>query len=614
MKARIEAGAFRWPAAALTVIGAGWIAQAAGEPRVAFVVWTVGLVTCAVPVLFDTARAAWRGQFATDIVATLAIVGAILLGSPVAGLVVVLMLRGGEALERYAEGKASEAVRALEAAAPRRAHRVRGEETIDVDASVIAVGDSLLIRPGELIPCDGVVTDGASDVDTSTLTGEPLPVPAMPGTVVMSGSLNGNGVLRVRATARASESQYARIVELVRTAQSHKAPLQRMADRYAVWFTPVTLAVCAVTFVVTRDWMRVLSVLVVATPCPLILATPVAFVGGINRAARRHIVVRNGGALETLSRVTAVLLDKTGTITLGEPQLSRVRTLDPWSEAAVRGLAASVEQGSSHQIARTVVREAQNRGLRLSRATEQREEAGHGVSAVVDGRAVRLGSRGYVLRESTTSDAALESIESGPALLRTYVAVDGALAGVLEYDEVLRADLQGLLDGLGRAGVQRVALLSGDNLANVRALAARAGIADVRADLLPADKAAIVGAIRREGDVVMMVGDGTNDAPALAAADVGVALAGHGGGVTAAAADVILLRDSLQSAADALTIGRDTTRIAKQSIGVGLGLSGAAMLWAAAGGITPVAGALLQEAIDVAVIVNALRAIRGGTS
>jgi heavy metal translocating P-type ATPase len=523
---------------------------------------------------------------------------------------VVLMLRGGAALERYAEGRASAAVRALEDAAPRRAHRVEGQDVVDLDAGAVAVGDTLLIRPGELIPCDGEVLAGESEVDTSTLTGEPIPVPARVGTHVMSGSLNGTGVLRVRVAARAEESQYARIVELVRTAQSHKAPLQRMADRYAVWFTPITLAVCAVTFAATRDWMRVLAVLVVATPCPLILATPVAFVGGINRAARRHIVIRNGAALERLSRVTAVLLDKTGTITVGEPALARVRVSAGCENDLLR-LCASVEQGSSHRIARAVVRAALDRGLTLAPATEQREDPGHGVMAIVEGRSVRLGARGYVLPEATVSPADLRLLESGPALLRTYVSVDGRVAGVLEYDEVLREDLRGMLEDLGRSRIRHVALLSGDRLANVRALAARAGIADVRADLLPADKAAIVEGMRRDGDVVMMVGDGTNDAPALAAADVGVAMAGHGGGVTAEAADVILLRDSLQSAADALTIGRDTTRIARESIGVGLALSGAAMVWAAAGGIAPVAGAMLQEAIDVAVIVNALRTIRG---
>ena len=597
--------------AAVLVLGLGWLVYGTVGPEAAQFIWMPGLVACALPIAYRTLRDAKRGHFATDIVATIAIVGAALLQVPVAGLVVVLMLRGGQALERYAEGKASEAVRTLEAAAPRRAHRVTSQDLIDVDAADVAIGDILLIRPGELIPCDGVVTEGASDIDVSALTGEPLPIAAMVGTSVMSGSLNGAGVLQIRATARAAESQYARIVELVRTAQSHKAPLQRMADRYAVWFTPVTLLVCAVTYATTGDWMRVLAVLVVATPCPLILATPVAFVGGINRAARAHIVIRNGGALETLSRVTAVLLDKTGTITLGEPRLSRVRTSNGLPAQEVLRLAASVEQGSSHRIARAVVDAARSQGLRLAPASGLHEAAGDGVTATVENRPVRLGSRSYVLPGARTSIADLDALESGPALLRTYVAVDGGLVATLEYAEELRRDLPAMLESLKRAGVRRVALLSGDRTENVRNMAARAGIADVQGDLLPGDKATVVDRLRREGEVVMMVGDGTNDAPALAAADVGVALAGHGGGVTTESADVILLRDSLQSAAEALAIGRRTTRIARQSILVGLCLSAAAMVWAAFGGIQPVAGAILQEGIDVAVILNALRTIRG---
>jgi heavy metal translocating P-type ATPase len=578
------------------------------------IVWMAVLVIAAIPIVVRTLRDARHGRFATDIVAALAIVGAILLNVPIAGLVVVLMLRGGEALERYAEGKASEAVRALEAAAPRRAHRVGTGGVVDIDVADIAPGDILLVRSGELVPCDGVVTDGASEVDESTLTGEPIPVPVTSGDRLMSGSSNGSGALRMRATARASESQYERIVELVRSAQSHKAPMQRMADRAAVWFTPVTLGVCALTFLFTRDWIRVLAVLVVATPCPLILAAPVAFVGGINRAARRHIIIRNGSALEALSRVTALLLDKTGTITIGEPRLSRVRTPNGATGDEILGLAASVEEGSSHRIARTVVRSARERGLKTGAVRSVREDGGHGITGIVDEHVIRLGSRSYVLADSTATAEQLACLESGPALLRTYVAVDGRLAATLEFEEELREDVQPLLEAVRRRQVKHIALISGDRVEHVRALAARAGIDDVRGDLLPADKAAFVGALRRDGEVVMMIGDGTNDAPALATADVGVALAGHGGGVTAKAADVILLRDSLQSAADALAIGRDTTRIARQSIGVGLALSAAAMVWASLGYVTPIAGALFQEVIDVSVILNALRSTRGGSS
>jgi heavy metal translocating P-type ATPase len=574
-------------------------------------VWNIGLAITAAPIAWQTLRDARRGRFATDIVATMAIVGALLLGQAIAGLVVVLMVRGGGALERYAEGRASAAVRALEEAAPRIAHRIEGDQIVDVPAGSVAIGDILLIRPGELVPCDGVVSEGVSDLDTSSLTGEPIPIDAGPGTAVMSGTANGAGVLHLVTTAVASKSQYARIVELVRTAQSHKAPLQRMADRYAVWFTPITLVICAAAFAVTRDWTRVLAILVVATPCPLILATPVAFVGGINRAARRHIIIRNGSALERLASVTMAVFDKTGTITVGEPRLDRVRVLDGRDADTVLRFAAAVEQGSSHRLARVVVDATHDKQLVIPTASSLKEKPGQGVSGIVDGQVVRVGSRSFVLAVCMADGEELLRLEAGTVALRAYVGIDGHLAGVIEYADELRPDVPDVLRTLARWGVTRLMLLSGDHAPSAQAMAARAGLTDVRGDLLPQDKARLVQELMREGEVVMMVGDGTNDAPALSQASIGVALAGHGGGITAEAADVIILRDSLTAVGDAIAIGHRTTRIAKQSIGVGLGLSALAMIWAAAGGLPPIAGAMLQEAIDVAVIVNALRTVRG---
>jgi heavy metal translocating P-type ATPase len=570
------------------------------------------LVALAVPIVWQSLNDALKGKFATDLVASLAIIGAIALGEPIAGLVVVLMKTGGEALERYAEGKASMAVRALEAAAPRRAHRLERDQVVDVDASAVCVGDRLLIRPGEMIPCDGVVIDGESDVDTSSVTGEPIPVPAKAGTRLPSGTTNGAGVLRLEATALAAESQYARIVELVRSAQSHKAPLQRLADRYAVWFTPVTILACAISFGISRDWTRVLAILVVATPCPLILATPVAFVGGINRAARQHIIVRNGGALERLAAISMAVFDKTGTITVGEPRIDAVTALDGRNRDSVLRYAAAVEQGSAHRLARVVVDAAKARGFDIPTARSSREKPGEGVVGVVDGQVVRVGSRSFVLGSCAYDATRLAEIEARTVPLRAYVAIDGALAGVLDYADELRPDVKSVLAELRHEGIRRVILLSGDHGPNAQAMAARAGIDEVRGDLLPEDKASIVRQLERDGEVVMMVGDGINDAPALSSADVGVALAGHGGGITAQAADVIILNDSLANVGKAVNVGRRTLRIAKQSIWVGLGLSAAAMMWAGFGGLAPVPGAFIQEGIDVAVILNALRTVRAG--
>jgi heavy metal translocating P-type ATPase len=561
-------------------------------------------------VVWRTLRGLAAGRFAADLVAMLAIVAALVLQEPLAGLIVVLMQTGGEALERYAQGRASEAVRELEAQAPRVAHRSVAGRVDDVPADVVEPGDELLIRPGELLPCDAMVREGYSQVDTSRITGEPVPVSAGPGIRLFSGSLNLDGPLTVNVTAPASESQYARIVDLVRTAQASKSPLQRLADRYAIWFTPLTLAVCAATFLLSRDPTRVLAVLVVATPCPLILATPVAVVGGINRAARRGIIFRNGSALEHLGQVGVAVFDKTGTLTIGRPEVDRVLASAPFSETEVLRLAASVEHGSGHLLARTVTQEASDRAIDTPDARNVTESPGQGVIGEVEGRAVTVGGWSFVVHRHPTAEGAFRSLLAqlpGPGL-RAYVAVDGHGAGVIEYADRLRPELEGFVPRLRRLGVPRIILLSGDDQANASAVAQSVGIEEAHGDLLPEEKVAYVQRLMKEGHRVLMVGDGTNDAPALSTATVGIALAAGGGGISAEAADAVILADDPTLVAEAIEISRRTLRLARQSIWAGLGLSGLAMIAASAGYIPPVAGALLQEAIDVAVILNALRA------
>ncbi|HEX3158093.1 MAG TPA: heavy metal translocating P-type ATPase [Gemmatimonadaceae bacterium] len=606
------------PIAALAFLLAGGAAWFGGQAEWADRIWMVGLVaTGAVPV-WRTTREALRGQLATDIVATLAIVTAVAIGHPFAGLVIVLMLTGGEALDLYAAGRASAAVRELEAAAPRIAHRSHADGTIeDVAAEAVAVGDVLLVRPGELVPCDGVVIRGRSHVDASRLTGEPVPITAESGTALLSGSANQEGPLIIRATAVARESQYLRIVDLVRSAQASKAPLQRLADRYAVWFTPATLLVCVVAWLVSRDMERVLAVLVVATPCPLILATPIAMIGGINRAAARQIIVRSGGALEQLAAVTVAVFDKTGTITLGRPEVQRVELADGWAERDVLRLAGAVEQGSGHLLARSLVDAAVRAlaGTPLPAATEVVEVPGRGVSGRVEGRRVTVGARSLVAAEAPADGdlAALDARFAEAVGLRAYVAVDGRVVGVVDYADQVRREAHTLVDELRRLGIHHTVLLSGDHAANVRAVADTVGVTSARGDLLPEQKVEAVRALMAAGEQVVMVGDGTNDAPALSTAHVGVAMAGaagQGGGITAEAADVVILADDLGRLADAVRIGRRTMRVARQSLVVGLGLSVVAMVVASLGYIPPAVGALLQEGIDVAVIVNALRASR----
>jgi heavy metal translocating P-type ATPase len=399
-------------------------------------------------------------------------------------------------------------------------------------------------------------------------------------------------------------------VALVRSAQASKAPLQRVADRYAVWFTPATLVVCAIAFLVSRDWLRVLAVLAVATPCPLILATPVAVIGGINRAARRHIILRHGTALERLGTATVAVFDKTGTITIGQPRVSHVIVPDGRPANCVIRLAGAVERSSGHLLARTLVDAAEGSGLALPAAREVVESPGRGVAGTVDGHRVVVGARAFVLDHVACGESALRAIEPAGAGLRAYVAIDGNVAGIVEYADALRPGVSDVFRDLRDLGVHRIMLLSGDHAENARSVAAAAGIVEVQGDLLPEDKVAVVRELVRSGESVLMVGDGTNDAPALSAATVGVALAGHGGGITAEAADVVILIDDLSRVVDAMRVSRRTMHIARQCIVVGLGLSAVAMLAAAMGAFAPTTGALLQEGIDLAVIVNALRASR----
>jgi heavy metal translocating P-type ATPase len=426
----------------------------------------------------------------------------------------------------------------------------------------------------------------------------------------MSGSANLDGALTVLALAPARESQYARIVSLVRSAQASKAPLQRITDRYAVWFTPATLAVCVIAYLTSGDWLRVLAVLAVATPCPLLLATPVAVIGGINRAARRHIIMRHGTALERLGTATIAVFDKTGTITIGQPRVRHVIPTDGRPPIAVLQMAGAVERSSGHLLARTLVEAAEATGLTLPAAVGVVESPGRGVAGTVDGHRVVVGARSFVLDETAIDEARLRVFEPKDAGLRAYVAIDGEIAGIVEYADALRPGVADVFRDLTSMGVRRIMLLSGDHAANARTVAASVGLVDVQGDLLPEGKVCVVRELVRSGESVLMVGDGTNDAPALSAATVGVALAGHGGGITAEAADVVILIDELSRVVEAVRISRRTMHIARQCIAVGLGLSGVAMVAAAMGAVAPTVGALLQEAIDLAVIVNALRASR----
>ena len=512
-----------FPTAALAFIGVGLALGGVSHAPAGQLVWLAGLALTGLPVVIATLRGVVAGRFAADLVATLAIIAALLLREPLPGLIVVLMQTGGEALEAYARGRASNAVRQLEAAAPTMTHQLTPDGVLDLAAEAVIAGDRILVRPGELVPCDSIVLEGRSHVDAAQLTGEPVPILAEPGVKLLSGSRNLEGPLTLRVIAPAGESQYARIVELVRSAQASKAPLQRLADRYAVWFTPITLVVCAMSWLVSGDPVRVLAVLVVATPCPLILAVPVAVVGGISRAARRQIIVRHGTALEQIGAVTTAVFDKTGTLTIGRPAVSQVVPLAPFTEREILGLAGAVEHGSGHLLARTLVDEALRQQVELRPASAVVEAPGQGVEGTVDGVEVVVGAWPFVSRRVRDGNGALP-LPSGGAL-RAYVAVQGRPAGLVEYADAVRPGAGALVHRLRRLGIRHMLLLSGDAADNAAAVAAAVGIGEVRGDLLPENKVAIVRGLVANGERVVMLGDGTNDAPALGVATVGVALA-----------------------------------------------------------------------------------------
>lgn len=604
----------RVPLTALWFIAAGGAASFLAQgPAWRFRIWLIGLLLTGAPLLWTTVRGTLRGRFAADVTASLTVIGSLLLGQPLVGLVIVVMQSGGEWLERIAAGRAANALQALEDAAPRTLHLMRDGVITDVDADSVHAGESILVRPGEMLGCDGAVVEGESHIDASAITGEPMPQRVAPGSGVMSGAMNQEGSLVVRVRTIARESQYARIVALVREAKASKAPLQRIADRYAVLFTPFALVVCLVAYLVSHDWNRVLAVLAVATPCPLILATPVAMLGGLSRSARRQVLMRTGGALEALSRTTAVVFDKTGTITIGHPEVRRVTAVDSLGENDILRLSSSIEQGSSHPLARTLVAEAARRGQLSPPPSRVAETPGRGVEGEVEGRNVVVGARSLVVERHPLTRSVIDQLDqtdTGESKLQAYVAVDGKLVGLVEYADRLRPGMNDFIHKLRDDGVRHIILLSGDRAGNVKQVAEQVGIDEWRGDLLPEDKVEVVKRLLHDGEAVVMLGDGTNDAPALSTATVGVALASRGRGIATEAADVILLSDDPSRLSEAIQISRRTMRIARQSIIVGLGISAIGMVFAAMGRITPIGGAAIQEVVDLAVILNALRASR----
>lgn len=585
-------------------LGLMWV----GNNELARLAWVAGVIPVLAALVVEIVRSLAKGEVGLDIVAALSMSAALFFGETLAAAVVALMYSGGTFLESFAEGRARREMSQLLSRVPRTATRHRDGKLDEVPLDEIAPNDLLLIRQGDVAPVDGAVESDRAILDQSALTGESMPVRLSRGQDVMSGSTNSGEAFDLRVTRRASESTYAGIVRLVEAAQASKAPMARLADRYSLLFLLITVILAVSAWWFTGDPIRAVAVLVVATPCPLILAVPVALVAGLSRAAQFGVLIKGSRPLEALAGIRTLVLDKTGTLTDGRPQIVSIQTHEGVSPEQLLFLAGSLEQASKHPMARAIVTSARERGAVLQIPTQVVEIPGEGLAGVVEGRNLTVGGARFVAER--IGSAAPDSTILGAGSALVVVAVDGKLAGHIVMADTLRSGTSDLLAGLRRLGIGRIMLATGDRRAVAEAITKGLRLDAVHSEMTPEQKVQLILDEGRSHAPVMMVGDGVNDAPALAAADVGVAMGARGAAASAEAADVVLLVDHLDRLLPGIEIAQGARRIALQSVTAGIGLSVAGMIAAALGYLTPVQGALLQEAIDVAVIINALRALR----
>ncbi|MDW9249654.1 heavy metal translocating P-type ATPase [Burkholderia cepacia] len=594
--------------AAATLAGGG-VCVAFGQPSLARFAWLLGTLPVLLALTVSLVKAVMRRQAGIDVLAWLAIALAVVLDETLAAAVIALMLASGRTLERYAQDRAQREMSALLGRAPRQATRFENGEWRSVVPDTLVPGDRLLVRSGEFVPVDGTLT-GDAELDESMLTGESSTLRRRSGENACSGVVNAGAPFEMVARATAGDSTFAGIVRMVERAQRERSPSVRLADRYAAFFVLASLLVAGIAWLLTGDVARALAVLVVASPCPLILAVPVAIVSGMSRCSKRGILVKGGGVLERLAQATILFFDKTGTLTGGRARIVAIECGADVAADDVLHFAASLAQASGHIISDALTVAAHERCIDLSLPSAVIETAGEGVTGRVDNRTVAIGKFEYVSACATIapwSDAFLARVvsEGGAAV---FVGVDGVMIGAIQMADQVRLETPRALRLLKREGVERLVMLTGDRHDIAEAVGELLGVADVRAEQTPADKLAAIQAARQEG-VTIMVGDGVNDAPALAAADVGIAMGARGAAASSEAADLVLLVDRLDRLVDAMRIARRSRRIALESVVIGMSLSVVAMTIAAAGFLPPIAGAVIQEVVDVVVIVNALRVL-----
>ena len=599
----------------LTVLAllAGGSAHLLGFTDLARQLWSGSALLVAGVLLVEIILRLLRRELGVDLIALLSILGAILLGQALVASVIAVMLASGRTLEYFTAQRAEHELQRLINRAPRFAWRLHDGQLEQIPVEQVAVGDRLLLRMGEVIAVDGELLSAAASVDESALTGESLPVSHSSGATLRSGGVNVGAPFELRASRTVQHSTYAGIVRMAEAARQSRAPFMRMADHYALALVPLTLLIAGTAWLLSGDPIRALAVLVVATPCPLILAVPIAIMAGISRCAQRGILVKDGATLEALAAAQILFLDKTGTLTTGHARIQSVESAGSQNKEQLLHLAGSLAQASPHPISAAIVQAAQQSASPLSTPQQISEQPGAGLYGQVDGHAVRIGALEFVSPQAETdtwAQAVLRRMDY-QAAGGSFIGVDQALAGAVLFSDPLRMESPHALRLLRRAGIERIIMLTGDRNETAQMIGLAAGVDEVRAELDPAAKVAAVLQGRAQGRT-LMVGDGINDAPALAAADVGVALGASGATASSEAAGVVLLVDRLDRVAEALQIARRSQRIARQGVLAGMGLSLLAMFLAAFGYLPPLAGAILQEGIDVAVIFNALRALSGG--
>jgi heavy metal translocating P-type ATPase len=596
---------------------------------IGYLIWFIILVIGGTPIIFQTLKEIIHGHFATDVVAMLAIITAIATNEAFPGIIIVIMQSGGKALEDYAFRKATSSLDELMARSPKIAHRKKNEYDIDdIGVEDVQLNDLLVIRPGDLIPVDGIVYSGRAQIDESALTGEPLFKTKVKGEEVYSGTVNTGDIFEIYAKKISKESQYAKIVKLVQKAREEKAPIQRLADKYAKWFTLVTLAMCGFGWLLTQNFQTILSILVVATPCPLIFATPVAIISGINKAAKRNIIVKSGAAIEHLSNSDIIIFDKTGTITYGTPIVENIilsnnnlQTIDKEKETVAYTFedllfkSASMEQMSSHPAAQALAKLGKEKFTGLSIPINFHEKAGLGVEGYLNGDHIKIGSYNFIKSYSNKNNndfnehllkTMKDSQKQGKMV--SFININDKNVGIIVFSDKIRDGVASMMNLLKKQNIKKTIMLTGDSLDNAKSIAELANIDIYNYNLLPEDKVNEINKLKKKFKNIVMVGDGINDAPALITATIGIAMGAKGTAISAEAADIVLLVDDITKVYDIVKISKRTIRIAKESIFIGLGISFLLMIIASFGLIPPSIGALLQEVLDTGVILNALRA------